>query len=528
MPPAAVADLSCVVTSLPRSGSWLLADGLTRTGRAGRPEEYLRPELEARYTGLWGLRAVPTNGQLWEAMLRAGTTANGVFGLKVHWQDFARLLRLARTAGRVGTDREVFESIVPTPRYVHIVRRDTLRQALSWCRALDSNQWWAAGASAPAAERPWDPDFDEVELLLDLLTEQERAWRRFFAAHAICPLEVVYEDLARDYVPTIRRVLEHLGVDAAGAVIPPPALRRQADDMSGRWAAKYLHVQRATAPERRDGQAGTAPASVGSAPIAAGPYRSLEDVLAPHPWTVRSHPFPHVVARNVLRPEVYAEVDRAFEDVLARGMDAAPHGFGRSTPGYDVFSHTMRTGQDGPFALFLSRPWHDAVAVAASVAAGGHVFCGLHHHAVGSASGSVHNDLNPGFFPRAARPDEVVLNDHALCSYYSGESQAGVQPVETVRAVALIFFVHNQPWSPGDGGEIGLYASAAHPIERPAVAVPPINNSMVFFECTPHSFHGFISNRRIPRNSLIMWIHRPPADVIGRWGADPIVRWPSR
>jgi hypothetical protein len=47
----------------------------------------------------------------------------------------------------------------------------------------------------------------------------------------------------------------------------------------------------------------------------------------------------------------------------------------------------------------------------------------------------------------------------------------------------------------------------------------------LIFECTPVSYHRFCSNRRHPRNSVIMWLHRPWQDAVRRWGEEAIVRW---
>ena len=52
-----------------------------------------------------------------------------------------------------------------------------------------------------------------------------------------------------------------------------------------------------------------------------------------------------------------------------------------------------------------------------------------------------------------------------------------------------------------------------------------MNNSLVLFECTPFSWHGYLGNRAKPRNSVVMWLHRPKADVVARWGEPSIVRW---
>jgi len=95
--------------------------------------------------------------------------------------------------------------------------------------------------------------------------------------------------------------------------------------------------------------------------------------------------------------------------------------------------------------------------------------------------------------------------------------------VETIRAVAAIFYLDNPPWSPGDGGTTGLYRNASDPVDQPAAVVPPLNNSMLAFECTPFSYHGFVSNRRHPRNSVVLWLHRSRQDVVRRWGEHAIV-----
>ena len=95
----------------------------------------------------------------------------------------------------------------------------------------------------------------------------------------------------------------------------------------------------------------------------------------------------------------------------------------------------------------------------------------------------------------------------------------------TIRGVAIIYYLNNLAWAPGDRGETGLYRAAQDPIEHPVVEVPPSNNSLLAFECTPHSFHTFRGNNRYARNSVIVWIHRQKSTVLGRWGDAAIVPW---
>ena len=91
--------------------------------------------------------------------------------------------------------------------------------------------------------------------------------------------------------------------------------------------------------------------------------------------------------------------------------------------------------------------------------------------------------------------------------------------------MSLLFYLANPDWQPGDGGETGLFADIATAHRGATTAVPPINNSLVFFECTPRTWHAFISNRGKPRNSVVMWLHRRKNEVLERWGDESIEYW---
>jgi 2-oxoglutarate-Fe(II)-dependent oxygenase superfamily protein len=247
----------------------------------------------------------------------------------------------------------------------------------------------------------------------------------------------------------------------------------------------------------------------------------LSKLLANRRWLWRSAPFPHIVGRSVFTEPVYRDLEVAFQDCL----DPAVRNFKRNMRGYDASGMVLRPDYSGPFNIFLSRAWHDMIAEVMGIEATGDVMASLHHHAPGSASGRPHNDLNPGWFVNSSRPDGVNIADPSRCSYEYGKTANGAQPRDTVRGVAIMFYINNRPWSPGDGGETGLYNSATDSVDRPVVAVPPINNSMLCFECTPYSYHSFIHNRQYPRNSLTMWLHRAKSEAVSRWGEEAIVYW---
>ncbi|WP_211348907.1 2OG-Fe(II) oxygenase [Nocardioides litoris] len=255
-------------------------------------------------------------------------------------------------------------------------------------------------------------------------------------------------------------------------------------------------------------------------------YRGLRDVddlaplLAHRGWVRKARPFSHVVARDVFVPDFYDALHRQVTGLI-ESETFRERNMGR----YDASSSMVQQHPGGPLDVFLSRAWHDVMAGLWDVEATGDVIASLHHHAPGGRSGWPHNDLTTAWFPGADEPGrhEVGLSTTEVDAH-TGERAEGVEARETVRGVAALFYLGNPEWSPGDGGETGLFESASGAHLGPAAAVPPINNSAVFFECTPFSWHAFLSNRT-PRTSVVMWVHRRKQDVIERWGGENIVYW---
>jgi hypothetical protein len=233
-----------------------------------------------------------------------------------------------------------------------------------------------------------------------------------------------------------------------------------------------------------------------------------------------------LVSEYVFKSDFYAVLVRQFCELRGHGLaeTTTPEIFSRIS-GFDAYSLSLQHVPPGtPLSLFTSRPWHDVLARVTGVPGTGHVRAALHHHLPGSADGGVHNDFNPGYFEATAEPDEIVMPGSRF-SYHFGvdkDGQKGPNVIATVRALAVLMYLHNPDWRLGDGGETALYLD---PGAAPAALAPPKDNSMLIFECTPVSYHRFCSNRRHPRNSVIMWLHRPWQDAVRRWGEEAIVRW---
>jgi 2OG-Fe(II) oxygenase superfamily len=241
----------------------------------------------------------------------------------------------------------------------------------------------------------------------------------------------------------------------------------------------------------------------------------LESMLLNRRWIVRPRPFRYVIARNVFTPPVYARLEQAYQGVLERSAGKV------YMKQHDIHGGGLSAADAENFAPLLSRQWHDMIARIFDVDATGHVIAGIHHHRVGSANGAPHTDVNPGWFNGDPQPPALEFASHAAVEYTTGKKlQDDATPRNVMRAVALLYYIANPPWKAGDGGETGLYRSRRDNVDRPVARIPPINNSLFAFECTPRSWHGFISNRREQRNTVIMWLHRTHADAAALWGEE--------
>jgi LPS sulfotransferase NodH len=85
-----VAHTACVICTAPRTGSSLLGEALTSTGCAGRPREYF--DIHKRNEQNWiDQFKIAQDKDYLEKVITAGTTSNGVFGLKLHWHQIHAL-----------------------------------------------------------------------------------------------------------------------------------------------------------------------------------------------------------------------------------------------------------------------------------------------------------------------------------------------------------------------------------------------------------------------------------------------------
>jgi LPS sulfotransferase NodH len=243
-------EQSYVLWFTQRVGSTLMAQALEDTGVAGRPREWLNASSAVEVMKKLGAgTARELRSQLW----RVATTANGVLGIKYGMVPklHDELLQLMASVEPDATGRsyDAWKGFFPNCRHCLLTRRDKVRLAVSWWRAIKSEQWHrptrsdtSVGivASNPPGSLIEAYDFYAIQHLLDECCAREDAIHRQLDAWAIEPHTVVYEDLVAEFEFTVRSVLEFLGVPHARAMtIPQPAFAALADEINEAWCDRF-------------------------------------------------------------------------------------------------------------------------------------------------------------------------------------------------------------------------------------------------------------------------------------------------
>jgi LPS sulfotransferase NodH len=237
----------------PHPGDYL--EGLERTGVGIRDDD--EPAQAPAYSSLEGVDDYRAH---LERSLTTGTTANGVFGAKLMFNQLPELHQLAgRLPEYAGLEIDVLlRELFDDPLYVWVRREDVVRQAVSMWKAIQTRSW----SKEEAARRP-DPQYSYagIDHLVRRFTAEDEGWYRYFTAHRIEPVLVFYErDLERQPEATVLRVLDGIGVAAPQDWDAPVALERQADELSEQWVRAYHRDRAGGDGSARDRLSGASPA----------------------------------------------------------------------------------------------------------------------------------------------------------------------------------------------------------------------------------------------------------------------------
>jgi LPS sulfotransferase NodH len=215
-----------------------LCEALTTSGLAGVPAEYFGANQADRLAKSWG---ATDQADYLGMLFRHRSTANGVFGAKVTWRHFGVFVDRGRDIEhhRALAPAALASALLPNLRYVWLTRRDKLRQAISYSKALQTGVWNVAGPDV--VDRPsLQYDRASITTLLQATGDDEAQIREYFSVNGINPLTIVYEEFVSRYEATCRDVLQYLGVQPADEFrLPSPTLTQQRDVLTEEWVQRY-------------------------------------------------------------------------------------------------------------------------------------------------------------------------------------------------------------------------------------------------------------------------------------------------
>jgi trehalose 2-sulfotransferase len=234
-----------IIATTPRTGGHFLCALLAGTGVCGHPSEYF-----LRRTELWRNRSrCRTRQQYLEFYLNEGLTTNGVIGAKLTWSQFCEFTaELGRNPFLRDQERaSLLEERFGHSRYLFLRRRDRLRQAISYSRALQTGLWnsmMAARKRVPGAEIF---DIDAIDELVQAINVEESRWLAYFHEAGVNPLTLYYEDLVDQPRTWIAEILDFLEIDHQSLGPCQSRLQRQSDELTEEWVKRYR--SRTASPE---------------------------------------------------------------------------------------------------------------------------------------------------------------------------------------------------------------------------------------------------------------------------------------
>ena len=235
--------LSYTIWFSQRTGSTLLCAALASTGIAGNPRELFHvPDKK----GLLEHYGLSNHAALQEHLWNLGSTPNGVWGVKTSYAKpfFSNLLEtLRRFPGCPQVDRPraaIWEHAFPNSRHIFMTRRNKVRLAVSWWKAIKTEEWHReGGCEGPSVDLGDAYSYEAINHLYNEASMREAGIQEFFSEAGIVPLTLVYEDFIQEYEGTVKRILDYLELDSTSVTIAEPYYAQLTDEISEDWVQRF-------------------------------------------------------------------------------------------------------------------------------------------------------------------------------------------------------------------------------------------------------------------------------------------------
>lgn len=196
-----------MILSSPRTGSTMLAAALNASEKAGRVKEYFHRDTLSENGDPESTKESMI--AYYADVVAANSTSNGVFGMKLHYNQFHHVFGGKQIGMQSGVS-----FLKSFDRHVLAYRRDKILQAVSELLATKTGLWNTSdhGSAGRVGKEFSDDDIPLLTRILSRQLSEEYAWRSLLADFNISFHEIAYEDLTADTDGEFTKLAIYLGI----------------------------------------------------------------------------------------------------------------------------------------------------------------------------------------------------------------------------------------------------------------------------------------------------------------------------
>lgn len=226
-----------------RAGSTFLCQLLEKLGYAGVPGEHFalhgKASLKEKYS-------INTYDELVHKVWELGSSPNGIFADKAgaHFHYHKQVVEEISNLKHVPLPEsyeDIWRDIFPNCKHVLIMRINRIRQAVSWWKAIQDNQWHLYGDQTYEQDESYYDDKYNLDALKHLYNEamlRDIANQEYLVRNGLKFITVTYEALATNTLFELNRVLDHVGLPKAD-VVPQISIKKTTNRINEIWAERF-------------------------------------------------------------------------------------------------------------------------------------------------------------------------------------------------------------------------------------------------------------------------------------------------
>lgn len=226
-----------------RSGSTLLCQLLEDTAIAGKPGEHFTLHGESSLAEKFNIGSY---AELINKIWSIGSSSNGVFADKVtgHYQAHKdTITEICQLKGIEMTENyeEIWKDIFPNCKHILMIRTNKVRQAVSWWKAIQDDQWHIVGDQKRIKTSEFYKDKYNADALKHLFKEaviRDIANQEYLQENDLDFITITYEDLVNDPLKIIQTVMTYLGLKPP-TVSPKFRYKKTANEVNEAWVKRF-------------------------------------------------------------------------------------------------------------------------------------------------------------------------------------------------------------------------------------------------------------------------------------------------